>query len=399
MKTKDVVFLCQFFYPEYITSALLPFQTATYLAGKGMSVTAICGYPKEYLKDGGNVPKNEVVNSINIKRIKYLQLERGNMIYRMINYLSFVFMMFLQLPEIGKHRLVVVYSNPPILPLIALLAKKIYKTKIVFVSYDVYPEIAIETQILSKQSISTKFMSWLNSRFFKLTDLIVALSNEMRTKLIKTRPIRSEKVTVIENWATEESNYKKNHYDDKKYITITYLGNMGIPQDFETIIDGLKDPRIKNNPKVKFIFAGHGNQKEKIKNEIKKHKISNVEILDYLSGVEYEQLVGNSDVFILSLKKELTGLAVPSKFYTYLLMNKYILSIISKETDIAKYTDEYRIGSSIDNGDIESFVRSILSLIENPDLLNIEETIYKDHFNKTIQLEKYYDKLSKLIKE
>src|SRR5699024_9243626 len=122
-------------------------------------------------------------------------------------------------------------------------------------------------------SISTKFMSWLNSRFFKLTDLVIALSNEMRIKLINLRPIFSEKVTVIENWATEESNYKKNHYDDKEYITITYLGNMGIPQDFKTIIDGLKDPRIKNNPKVKFIFAGHGNQKEKIQNEIKNHKI------------------------------------------------------------------------------------------------------------------------------
>ena len=48
MQKQDVLFLCQFFYPEYNSSATLPWDTAKYLAKSGLSVGAVCGYPKEY---------------------------------------------------------------------------------------------------------------------------------------------------------------------------------------------------------------------------------------------------------------------------------------------------------------------------------------------------------------
>ena len=47
-KNKDILFLLQFFYPEYISSATLPFDTATKLAEEGFSVDVLCGYPHEY---------------------------------------------------------------------------------------------------------------------------------------------------------------------------------------------------------------------------------------------------------------------------------------------------------------------------------------------------------------
>ena len=34
-KKKDILFLCQFFYPEYISSAQLPFETAVALKEAG----------------------------------------------------------------------------------------------------------------------------------------------------------------------------------------------------------------------------------------------------------------------------------------------------------------------------------------------------------------------------
>ena len=45
---KDVLFLCQFFHPEYISSAQLPFDTAKALQKSGLTVDVLCGYPREY---------------------------------------------------------------------------------------------------------------------------------------------------------------------------------------------------------------------------------------------------------------------------------------------------------------------------------------------------------------
>ena len=38
---KDILFLCQFFYPEYISSAVLPFDTAKALHQAGFSVEVL----------------------------------------------------------------------------------------------------------------------------------------------------------------------------------------------------------------------------------------------------------------------------------------------------------------------------------------------------------------------
>ena len=90
MKKKDILFLCQFFYPEHNSSATLPFDTATYLAEHGLQVDALCGYPKEYTKEK-DVPLYEKVKNVGIKRIKYVEVSRQSFWGRLINYFSFTF--------------------------------------------------------------------------------------------------------------------------------------------------------------------------------------------------------------------------------------------------------------------------------------------------------------------
>ena len=40
---KDILFLCQFFYPEYISSAQLPYETAVALKEAGVTVGGLGG--------------------------------------------------------------------------------------------------------------------------------------------------------------------------------------------------------------------------------------------------------------------------------------------------------------------------------------------------------------------
>ena len=73
---KDILFLCQFFYPEYISSAQLPYDTVRALRSAGFTVDALCGYPQEYL-DGKDIPTKEVVDGVSIHRLKYIQLDQS----------------------------------------------------------------------------------------------------------------------------------------------------------------------------------------------------------------------------------------------------------------------------------------------------------------------------------
>ena len=112
---RDVLFLCQFFYPEYVSSATLPYDTALALVKSGFSVSALCGFPHEYNRNG-EVQMEEDQEGIMIKRLKYIQLKRSNFIGRLINYFSFTFVVALHFFSLRNYKSIIAYSNPPVLP-------------------------------------------------------------------------------------------------------------------------------------------------------------------------------------------------------------------------------------------------------------------------------------------
>lgn len=132
-KKKNIVFLCQFFHPEYISSAQLPFDTARALTREGFSVDVLCGYPQEYYS-GDPVAMEETVEGVHIRRLRYLQPDRSHTLGRLVNYFSFTLSVFLRLGSLRKYEAVVVYSNPPILPWVASWAKRLFGCKLVFLS-------------------------------------------------------------------------------------------------------------------------------------------------------------------------------------------------------------------------------------------------------------------------
>ena len=360
---KDVLFLCQFFYPEYVSSATLPFDTAVALSKAGFSVGALCGYPKEY-NLVGKVPLKETHENVEIKRLKYVQLQRNNILGRLINYFSFTFSVVLCLGELKKYKSVVVYSNPPILPIVPALTNKLFKTKVIFVCYDVYPEMAHITKSIFEGGIISRIMSLANNIIFKCVTKVVALSNEMKAYLLEQRPALSdEQIEVIPNWYQDKDNSENSNPISERLrstksegsLVVSYFGNMGICQDIDTIIGAIR--QFKNDARVKFLFAGHGNKMETLKEIVENESLKNVIIFDFLHGQDFNDALNISDCFLVSLAKGLTGLCVPSKTYSYMMAGKPVIAIMNGNSDIMRDLINYKAGFVINIGDINGLVK------------------------------------------
>lgn len=407
---KDILFLCQFFYPEYVSSATLPFDTAVALSKAGFSVGALCGYPKEYNLTG-KVPLTEIHENIVIKRLKYIQLKRSNIFGRLINYFSFTFVVALNFRELRKYKSIIVYSNPPVLPLIAALAGKFFKTKIVFISYDVYPEIAHITNSISENSIISKLMKLINQIVFKYASKVVALSNEMKAYLLDHRPMLSEQqIEVIPNWYEDKEllsasnpleNKLFNSIKTKENLVVSYFGNMGICQDLDTIIDAIRQK--KDDHSVQFIFAGHGNKMESLKHIVKKEELDNVTIFDFLHGQDFQDALNISDCFIVSLAEGLTGLAVPSKIYSYMRANKPVIAIIGENSDIARDLKNGLAGYTMQVGESSKLVSAINELRNDDDKGKYMgencRKIFLEKYTKTHCTQEYVKMINKLLEE
>lgn len=366
-KKKDVLFLCQFFHPEYISSAQLPFDTALALKEAGFTVDALVGYPKEYARDR-NIPLRETVDGIGIHRLKYIQLNRKGFLSRLVNYFSFTAMVLLHLPEIARYRSVIVYSNPPILPWVASWAKALFGTKLVFVAYDLYPEMAVVTNSLRQGSVICRLMEHINKVVYRRCDRVVALSSEMKDYILPRRDIDPDHVAVIPNWYADKGALKPDKENNRfagiaaGRFVVSYLGNMGTVQDMQTILDAIR--LMKDDPDVFFLFAGHGNKMEKLRQSVAEEKLQNIVVYDFLHGQDFQDALAISDCAMVSLEKGLTGTCVPSKTYSNMMQGIPLLAVMD-ESDIVQDIEK-GAGMWVRNGEAEKLADSIRYMRQNP---------------------------------
>lgn len=385
---KDVLIMCQFFYPEYVSSATLPTELAEDLVEKGLTVDVLCGYPTEFY-NGKAVRKSEVYKGIHIQRVKYTQLNSKTKIGRIVNFFSFFMSILLRLPSLFKYKCIVVYSNPPILPLIPYFVSRISKVKFIFVAYDIYPDNALKLGAIQKGGLIEKIMNFINKKVYTHASAIIALGNEMKDYMIKRKiVVKPELVHVIPNWYSKKKINEKDVIHNKEFIKIReewpfialYSGNMGTFQDMDTILSCMN--RFRNNPNILFLFTGHGNKVGYVKDYIKEKKINNAKIYGFLLGEDYSDVLKISDVCLVSLEKGVEGMGVPSKTYGYLAAGKPIFAIMSHETDIAKGLKKYNAGGNILQGDIDGLERLFLTYLNNKDCMEIYEQNAKKFFGK-----------------
>lgn len=400
MKTKKILILCQYFYPEYVSSATLPTQMAEDLVDKGIKIDVMCGWPYEYSQSHKTL-KKEKYNGINIRRFKYAQFNNKSKIGRLINFFSLFAMFLINMPRMLKYDHILVYSNPPILPFIPDLIHRIFKKKYSFVAYDIAPDNAIKTGATKPGSMIDKVMKYINKHVYKNAEHVIVLGTEMKNYILENKISNNKNnIHVIPNWYDEKSLSKNKVYNDafkdikSKYNKILlYSGNMGQLQDMETIMQFLNG--VKDNKEVATVLCGHGKKKEIVDNFIKNNNIENAFVYDFLTGTDYSDVLNIADCCIASLVPEAIGLGVPSKNYGYLAAGKPLIAIMDKETDIVKQIKSYNAGLHVNNQDSQS----IINFVENNSPKDFEQMgsnaykVYKENYTRELSTEKYYNLL------
>lgn len=385
---KKIMFVCQYFYPEKISSGILPYEIATELSKKGYEVSALVGYPKEYY-DGNIVAKKEVINDIKIKRIKYPQFNRQNKLGRILNYLSFCFIVLIHFMDFRNKDYCISYTNPPLLPCVIAFFSKIFHFKFLLEIYDLYPDAAIKAQVLHEESSITKFIDKANTFSYKNAWKIITLGNECKEYLVNHKKVDEKKVVVIPNWYKTQT-IKQSKKNNK--FTILYGGNMGIMQDMYSVLNLILD--LKNHSSIDFILTGHGVKKEKIEKKINEYSIKNCKIYDFLPKEKYDELMNEADMAIVSLEDFAVGLGSPSKAYSYLSMGIPLIGILNEQMDLYKDIKEYKCGI-VKNSTSNIPLSSIILDLANDKMLVKEMSnqaikLFKEKYSLDVVKEQYF---------
>ncbi len=231
---------------------------------------------------------------------------------------------------------------------------------------------------------STKKKQLVEKCFDKCRYLVV-LSEEWKNNLdvvkTKTRKI------VIENYSTihKECLQRKNHQDK----IILFLGFITKLKGCFDIPDVAKKV-IEQNPNVRFILAGSG-EVENLRYIIEEKGISKFfSFPGWVKMEEKEQLLKNSDIFLLPSYTEAMPMSI-------LEAMGYGLPIVATNVGgIPQLVEEGQNGYMAEPGNIDGFVKAILKLISSDELIYDMGRVGIEKAEKNYSLEKHIEKICAL---
>jgi glycosyltransferase involved in cell wall biosynthesis len=410
LKHPKVLLIAQHFYPELVSTGLHMTELTTKWKELYPEVSIkvfTSNSTKKGLKE--KVIPEEEYKGVEIKRVKSIGKQHGNIFNRIIFSLGFILktLMYL-LKNANKHDVFLITTNPPFLGILILLIHKLFKKPYIIISYDIYPQILKSLNIIKKSNIIYKLWYHLNTIVYKNSAKVVSIGDDMTEILLSQ--IGSDyknKIELIHNWSDKDSvNYispekndflKSQNLIDKKILL--YSGTFGATHNIEDILQASLE--LKNNIDILFLFIGGGAKEKVLINFIKEHKSENIILLPFQPFEMLSQTLSSATISIVCLDERFTGLSVPSKTYGLMAAKQPILALVCNNSEIAKTIEKFKFGKVWNKSSQQNLSALILEMLDNnEDLKTMANNGYNafiNNFNIDISVKKYNGLLYSII--
>lgn len=341
-------------------------------------LTGIPNYPDGQFFQGYGYFKNkrQDYHGARVVRIPILSRGKAKGIRLFLNYLSFVFFASLLGPLFcrEKYDLIFVFEPSPItVCLPAIVMKKIKRAPIAFFVLDLWPESLSATGAVKSHRI-LHWVEKLTKFIYRHCDHILVPSKAYFGPIIKLG-VRKEKISYFPNSADElykpvKATIARNQLGLPEGFTVMYAGNIGVAQDFPTIISAAE--RLKNHSDIHWVILGDGRMFSWTKEQIQQKGLTKtVHLLGRHPLSEMPTYFSFADVMLVTLKRDpIFALTVPARIQAYMACGRPIIAVLDGEG--ARIVEEARAGATCS--------------AESPDLL--ADTVMDMHRRESVDRQK-----------
>lgn len=197
-----VLLINQFYIPDTAATGQLLADVAESLKAEGHEVHVICS---RRCYDGGrtSLVKEEAIHGIRIHRVAAMGFGRRWLAGRALDYLTFYISAAWRALVLPRPDVCVSLTTPPFISMIGLLLSKFKGTRNVIWVMDVYPEIAVAYEILSKRSVLYRLLSRINRALYRNAAAVISLG-EVMTDRLESLGAPSDRLHTVHNWVPGE---------------------------------------------------------------------------------------------------------------------------------------------------------------------------------------------------
>ena len=380
-----------------------------YLLENKYKVTVLCpipNYPKgKYYKNYGIFKKRyQKISDLTIIRILVYPRKNGSKINLFLNYLSFI--LFSIIPAVilsfKKFDLIFVNQLSPItIAIPGIIIKKIKRIPLVMWVTDLWPESVKDGGNLKSNFLPNILLPIVKYIYKNCSEILVSSRSFINSVSEKTN---NKKIVYMPQWSEEiftsnnQSNFIYKPMEQIKGFKILFAGNVGVAQDFNTLIKAINEIKNLN---IHLVVLGEGRAKKDALKKVQKYHLENS--ISFLGSFPLETMpyfFNQSDALLISLKKsEIFSKTIPSKTQPYMSSGKPILT--NADGEVSQIINEAKCGLTSDSGDYIALSKNMVKLSKLPKeelsvMAQNSKNYYEENFKRKeilMTLEKTFSKL------
>jgi colanic acid biosynthesis glycosyl transferase WcaI len=364
------ILLLNLYYPPDTSATAKMAATVVEALSERHDVTVLCGRPSydPTERRPWRLSQTELAGRTRITRVGSTDYPRFAMKRRVLNYLSYV---AVAIPRALFLRcdVVLAMTDPPfegiVGAIVALLKGKPYFYNI----RDMYPDMAVGGAIVEPGLLARV---WERSHRWALrrATRVIVLGEDMRARIVAkgVDPARTEVVRdgvdILAPDAPQpplDGEVIKTIRGDFKFVLL-HAGNLGFYGAWETLITAVRNLEEEG---VGLVFVGEGAQRAHVENLTGDAK--NVRFLPFFPASKISSVLAAPDAHVITVKRGLEGVVVPSKMYGILAAGKPIVAVAPEETDAASLGAKFGFAISADPDNPEKVAAAIRLLVIDKD--------------------------------
>lgn len=366
MKNK-LTFISQVFYPDPGSTSILFSPLIANLVDGGWEVDVLCGFPDVGSSEAKRV---ERWRGVTIRRCGLQIRTKKNLFLRALSYASFLSELLLRLLVSRSGSRIMAVTNPPFIAWVLLVAKKLRNHSYHYFFLDLHPEGLIALGSLKNESVMVKIWQKLNMWSYSNASSLAVLGRDMKIALAHYQ-LSCEGFHYIPHWSAYSA-VAPLSYADSKFVSerdldgkfvVQYSGNMGLWHDIETLI--LAANTLREHSNIQFNFIGDGVRRARAEALSERLALENVKWFPFVDEELLAESLAACHVALISLRADLSGVAVPCKFYGILESGRAVIAQVPTESEVALTVKEHDCGRIVQPGDWEGLANAVLEMSEN----------------------------------
>ena len=365
------VLLLNLYYPPDTSATAKMAQTAVNALAENHDVTVVCGRPSYDPSERRpwRLYQAERTGRVCILRVGSSDYPRVEMKKRIWNYLSYV---FLSVPRalFLPCDVVLAMTDPPFEGIVGALVALLKRKPYVYNIRDMYPDMAVGGSIVSPGAFA-RVWEGLHRWALRRATRVIVLGEDMRNRIL-AKGLKRESVEVVRDGVEIAATEARARLDKQvvsairgnfKFVLL-HAGNLGFYGAWETLLVGARSLADEG---VGLVFVGDGAEYARLR--ARANGQSNVRFLPFFPASKISSVLAAADAHLITVKRGLEGVVVPSKMYGILAAGKPIVAVAPRECDVVSIGERRGFSISADPDDPAQFAASVRQLVDDPDRL------------------------------